>query len=129
MIDLKTILIPEILLTPLHGEAKAKSSASAISNGAALDGTPYRRPYLNYVVLTHFHEKIPSKWQSDSLILYNRYYWFLQFAKIHSDQFGRDAGIEQQSFQILENAVADIDWAVVEAIDKQVHHQTRNRCD
>ncbi len=69
------------------------------------------------------HVKLPSEWQSDSLVLYNRYYWFLRFAKIHSEQHGKDAGIEQQAFQILENAMTDIDWAVVEAIDKKIHEE------
>ena len=86
-----------------------------------MNGTPYERPYLNYLVLTHEHQKLPSEWQSASLVLYNRYYWFLQFAKMHSEEHGNDAGIEQQAFQILESAMADIDWAVVEAIDKQTH--------
>lgn len=121
MVNLETLLIPEDLLTQLYGAASAKSSISAGFAEVALSGTPSERPYLNYLVLTQVHEKLPSEWQSDSLVLYNRYYWFLRFAKIHSEQHGKDAGIEQQTFQILENAMADIDWAVVEAIEEKIH--------
>lgn len=123
MVNLGTLLIPETLLTPLYGEARAKLSTSDGSADLTLSGTPDERSYLNYLVLTQVHEKLPSEWQADSLVLYNRYYWFLRFSKIHSEQHGKDAGIDQQAFQILENSIADIDWAVVEAIDKRIHEE------
>ena len=123
MVNLETLLIPETLLTPLYSEARARSSTSDGSADVTLSGTPDERPYLNYLVMTHVHEKLPSEWQTESLVLYNRYYWFLRFAKIHSEQHAKDAGIDQQAFQILENAMADIDWAVVEAIDKRIHEE------
>jgi hypothetical protein len=123
MVNLGTLLIPESLLMPLYGEASAKSSTSDVSAEVTLSGTPYEQPYLNYLVLTQLHEKLPCEWQSDSLVLYNRYFWFLRFAKIRSEQHGKDPGIEQQAFQILENAMADIDWTVVEAIDEAVHEE------
>lgn len=120
MIDLKTLLIPEILLSPHYGEARADSPISADSAEAAFAGTPYERSFLNYLVLTHEQDKLPSAWRAETLVLYNRYYWFRQFAQLHSEQHGKDAGIEQQAFQILEGSTADIDWAVVEAIDKRI---------
>ena len=33
---------------------------------------------------------------------YNRYFWFRRFANAYQKKFGDDAGIEQQSFQILD---------------------------
>ena len=49
--------------------------------------------------------------------LYNRYLWFRRFANAHLAKFGEDAGIEQQAFQILDQAECDVDWSQVERLD------------
>jgi hypothetical protein len=60
---------------------------------------------------------------SAELLLYNRYYWFLKFARLFVRENGPDAGLEQQAFQILENSEGKIDWSVIEAIECQVENE------
>jgi hypothetical protein len=48
--------------------------------------------------------------------LYNRYFWFRRFANAHRAKFGRDEGIEQLAFQILEHSNCDVDWTCVEQL-------------
>lgn len=50
--------------------------------------------------------------------LYNRYFWFCRFANLHSAKFGLDAGIEQQTNQILEHANCDLDWSQIEKLER-----------
>ncbi len=51
---------------------------------------------------------------------YNAYYWFLKFKKAYTHKNGYDAGIEQQAFKLLEEASIDIDWSVIEEIEKSI---------
>jgi hypothetical protein len=117
MIDLESILIPEDLLTQHHAEARAKSEYRLISVNNALD---------NYLVLTHVHRRLPPEWHSQKLILYNRYFWFLQFARTHCEHQGNDAGLEQQALQILESSMGEIDWTVIEAIEARTRSASRS---
>lgn len=124
MKDIKAIIIPESILAPLYDAAWTELTEKTDLSGATLNKELYARSYLNYLVLTNLHEKLPLEWQSVSLIVYNRYYWFLKYAKIHSEEHGRDAGLEQQSFNILEDAMDDLDWSVIEAIETQIHQNS-----
>jgi hypothetical protein len=47
---------------------------------------------------------------------YNKYYWFQRFTGLWSRQHGRDAGMEQQAFQMLETVGHEIDWSIVELL-------------
>lgn len=49
--------------------------------------------------------------------VYNRYLWFRRFAIEHNRLFGFDAGVEQQTMQILENADCEIDWNAIQELD------------
>lgn len=81
-------------------------------------------PYLNYVALTHFGHRLPVIWRNETLLLYNRYLWFLRFARNHSSKHGQDTGLEQQAFQILEHSELDIEWQVVASIEELAHKVT-----
>jgi hypothetical protein len=48
---------------------------------------------------------------------YNRYFWFRRFANAYRAKFGEDAGIEQQSAQILDDPGCDIDWRQIEQLE------------
>jgi hypothetical protein len=52
-------------------------------------------------------------------LFYNQYFWFKRFARQHAAIRGYDAGIEQQAFQLLEQAPPDVNWAIVEQIDNE----------
>jgi hypothetical protein len=49
---------------------------------------------------------------------YNRYFWFRRCASLWQAAHGDDDGIEQQVLQILEHAELDVDWALVEELDR-----------
>lgn len=49
---------------------------------------------------------------------YNAYYWFLIFVKQYQAHVGPDAGLEQQAFQMIEQAPEGVDWQVMESIAK-----------
>jgi hypothetical protein len=38
---------------------------------------------------------------------------------------GKDAGLDQQAFQILEHSMADIDWQIIEAIEERASKTVR----
>jgi len=50
--------------------------------------------------------------------LYTRYFWFRRFTSLWQVANGVDAGLEQQGFQMLEKAEVDLDWALLEEIDR-----------
>lgn len=56
--------------------------------------------------------------------LYNRFFWFQQFAVAHCSRFGFDAGIEQQASQILEHADCEVDFTIVEQLEAAVQPPT-----
>lgn len=53
---------------------------------------------------------------SEPIVFYNAYYWSLVFVKRYNSRYGFNAGIEQQSFKVLECAPADVDWAITEHV-------------
>jgi hypothetical protein len=52
--------------------------------------------------------------------LYNRYYYFLRFAQAYFQKFGPNVGIEQQAFQILENADCCFDLKEISRLEAGV---------
>jgi hypothetical protein len=118
MVILKHILIPEDQISLIHSEARSDASCLVSNVNFDLDDDSYDSPYLNYLVLTHLRDRLPANLQEEPLILYNRYFWFRRFIRMHSTKHGKVAGLEQQAFQILEHSMADLDWQVIEAIDE-----------
>ena len=118
MVNLKHILIPENQLSPFHSEARSDRECLVSNVNFDFDDGSYGSPYLNYLVLTHLRKRLPAYWQEEPLNLYNRYFWFRRFIRMYSTKYGKDAGLEQQAFQILEQSMADLDWQVIEAIDE-----------
>ena len=54
----------------------------------------------------------------EPVAFYNAYYWALLFAKRYQARYGFDAGIEQETFKVLERAPADVDWQVIERVNQ-----------
>ncbi|HEY2511605.1 MAG TPA: hypothetical protein VGI39_12140 [Polyangiaceae bacterium] len=82
----------------------------------------YGRPLRYYVLFSDEASLKASGLEALSVeaIFCNRYYWFRSFAKSYERAHGRDAGLEQQAFKLLESAPSTVDWSVVEAIDAMV---------
>lgn len=58
-----------------------------------------------------------GKVKTDHDVLYNAYYWGIVFYQRYRQTHGRDVGIEQQLFRLLENSTVDIDWEFIKEID------------
>lgn len=74
---------------------------------------------LNYWMLFHEKEKEIQDLIKVSLetILYSKYYWCTQFKKRFNGLYGRDVGIEQQQYKIIEDMdqrIVTIDWSLLE---------------
>jgi hypothetical protein len=54
--------------------------------------------------------------------VYNRYFWFVRFKQLAAEQFGPNAGIDQQEFQILEQAECELDWNAIAELDSLAAH-------
>lgn len=54
-------------------------------------------------------------------IYYNRYFWFRRYATLKQARDGYDLGLEQQVFQLLEQAdyKFEPDWALIEQLDNE----------
>lgn len=50
---------------------------------------------------------------------YNQYFWLKRFATLKQERDGYDAGLEQQVFQLLEQADFDVDWSLMERLDAE----------
>jgi len=56
-------------------------------------------------------------------VFYNRYYWFLRYIRVSRKRKGYDAGLEQQMFQLLENAECAFDWEIIHLINGRVEQE------
>lgn len=59
---------------------------------------------INYALVLEDHEQkiLTTKQYTLSDILYGRYYWFTKFPVQYELLYGKDAGMEQQQFKIIE---------------------------
>lgn len=77
-----------------------------------------RQAYARHVVLldSELRSELTVGDLSELVAFYNAYYWVLVFAKRYQARYGFDAGVEQETFKVLERAPADVDWQVVESV-------------
>lgn len=78
---------------------------------------------FNYWNIFIEKEKELQKSEGVSLesILCSKYYWCTQFKNRFSIIYGKDAGIEQQQYKIIEEIdqrITNIDWHLVQMIDE-----------
>lgn len=74
--------------------------------------------YWNVLIEKEFQQ---SEDISLETILYSKYYWCTQFKNRFSIMYGKDAGIEQQQYKIIEEIeqrVTNIDWHLIQFIDE-----------
>ena len=57
-------------------------------------------------------------------LFYSEYYWFTKYKNRFFDLYGRDEGLEQQTYKILEKMSIglenNIDWSIIERIDNGI---------
>ncbi|MCA9029701.1 MAG: hypothetical protein KDA66_02770 [Planctomycetaceae bacterium] len=71
---------------------------------------------LKYYLLFTFYPELFEP-ITDADLIYNRYYWFRRLVTLFESVYGPDAGVEQQAFQILENANCELDWAMIQKVE------------
>ncbi len=76
---------------------------------------------INYALLLENNEQkiLTIKKYALSDILYARYYWFTKFLVQYEKLYGKDAGMEQQQFKIVEamDYVGCVDCSLLEKIE------------
>ena len=53
--------------------------------------------------------------------MYSKYYWYDKYKNRYQKLYGKDAGVEQQQFMLLEeieDKIGTVDWETVEKIEK-----------
>src|SRR5439155_26387780 len=86
---------------------------------ALLDDSLAGQALKFYLLLTEMPELITYQRVSTEKLFWIRYYWFLRYARLRAAVAGRDAGLEQRSFQILEHPypACTPDWSVIEKVE------------
>lgn len=56
-------------------------------------------------------------------ILYSKYYWCTKYKKRFNELYGKDVGIEQQQYKIIEEMtqrIKEVDWNLIQMIEENV---------
>ncbi|MDR3405473.1 MAG: hypothetical protein P4L99_23460 [Chthoniobacter sp.] len=88
-------------------------------NQPLMDDPRFGRALLFYLLLTENGEALPAQ-VSPEAIFWSRYYWFKRFLHTYETCVKKNAGMEQQAFQILEYPwpPCEPDWADLETVDR-----------
>ena len=55
------------------------------------------------------------------MILYSKYYWCTQYKNRFNELYGKDVGIDQQQYKIIEEMtqrINDVDWSFIQMIEE-----------
>jgi hypothetical protein len=107
-------------LLPYFEENKNRYLYENHYNTDILDGIA--GDYLRYYILaTHETEKVKADFHvTDADVLYTRYYWLSKVSKKLTSVLGRDSGVSQQLFMLIEEIdqkMNNVDWPLIENID------------
>ncbi|HET9768490.1 MAG TPA: hypothetical protein VFS60_16705 [Thermoanaerobaculia bacterium] len=102
----------------------SRIEGSGLSLGVDYQSDRYGEALRFYLLLTHWPEMLGAKHDPLNLF-YARYYWFRKFANRYQRDHGSDAGIEQQGFQLLEQAPEAVDWSRLQELDTKAQEDAR----
>ena len=107
-------LYPDYALAVFLEEVKAK--IPSLQQTYAIDTTDeaYGEPFSFYLLFTHWPSLLDL---TPAQAFYNRYYWFRYFMDAYQAKMGANPGLEQQQFQMLEQAPNDLDWEMIPLIE------------
>jgi hypothetical protein len=116
-----TPLIPAEVLGGIDdGELRRRASQLPL----VVDPTdPDARPLLWSYVFEVWPDLLPVRDLDKLARYYNQYFWFVRFISVWQAAHGSDSGLEQQAFQLLEQAPPGVECDVIEQLD----HQARDR--
>ena len=107
----------------LIGQSTLKEVFDSVSKESLIDlsksNDEQLRLYLtNFVIFEKFSDKLLN--YSPITKFYNKYYWFQKYVNRNHKLNGFDAGLEQQSFKLLDEAehIKGIDWQVIKEISE-----------
>ena len=98
------------------GELAFRIETADLSLGIDMHDSRYSESLRYYLLLTHWPELVDPALDPGERF-YGRYFWFRTFSNQYQAVHGFDAGIEQQCFQLIEQADIPIDWSLIEQLD------------
>lgn len=116
---LEHIICSEDMLAGHKLAVLACANRDNIELNVDINESHYADSYIYYMLFTYWPELVHLD-STDVTVLYNRYFYFKKFAILYQSAHGRDVGFDQQAFGILETAIEELDWTVIEAISKQL---------
>jgi hypothetical protein len=117
------ILVPEEILSMHDGDILSRVARLRPPVAIDLHDPRYGTAFRRYLLFTHWPFLIQDRRAGDSALLYNQYYWFIKFMRLFEQMNGPDAGLKQQTIQILERSQYDIDWAMIEQIERLIEQE------
>ncbi|HEV2915033.1 MAG TPA: hypothetical protein VGX92_17280 [Pyrinomonadaceae bacterium] len=110
-------LVPQDTLSGVKNELYRRIAQS--TPDIALDPDGVGEALAWSLLFERWPELLPGPPLGREDAFYNRYFWFKRFATLKQERDGYDAGLEQQAFQLLEQAEFDLDWALIEQLDAE----------
>ncbi|MDE7299980.1 MAG: hypothetical protein K2N94_14360 [Lachnospiraceae bacterium] len=86
--------------------------------------------FNNAILLEENEQAIAAAGQySIREILYGRYYWYTKFLCCYEAAYGKDAGMEQAQFKIIEAMDYEgiVDCGILESIERELGRDTQKR--
>ena len=60
--------------------------------------------------------------ESSDIILYSKYYWCMQYKNRFNELYGKDVGIDQQQYKIIEEMtqrIEDVNWNFIQMMEEE----------
>lgn len=112
-------LIPIGVLVQHHSELLQRIAGLDLPPSAELMSGAPGEAYARSLLFERWPELVITDHSDSACRFYNRYFWFVRFAALRQAVHGYDAGLEQQVFQMLEQADFDLDWGVIQQLDER----------
>lgn len=115
----QSVLIPESFLADKDDEIKELVELPAKAYAVDIDDESYGCAFRRFLLFAHCPDYLADHFPGidRTTIFYNQYYWFVRFSRLFMRKHGPDAGLEQQAFQMIENAECEVDLEVVDSLD------------
>lgn len=118
------VLVP---LAMLHANEAAIRAATeeATTQSRMGDDPSYEMFFRYYLVFSEdLLRDVGLSPLNPEMLFYNQYYWFKRFVDAYMAKQGFDAGLEQQTFKLLESAPDGVDWTMIDSIDARLEEES-----
>jgi hypothetical protein len=121
-IMLEKLLIPEGVLSEKSEAILKIVGLSELPRHLDINDGQYGYAYRNYLFFSgeaaSIEETLGINHLPDEQVFYNCYFWLLRFTGLYFKSHGFDAGLEQQSFKMLETVRFEVNWLIIEELEK-----------